>query len=140
MTASPIPPPPPPPPPALPTGWIDLTIQGNRFFSGLVVPSAHLNGYPVATRYGRNVYPVPPGPWRIDLAAQWWKRYGEATLVCEVPEGRTVPVFYAAPPHVFAKGNIGHTKQPIPGLWFYWVMGAMLAVPVLLIVLVALLA
>jgi len=138
VTAHPPPPPPAGPPP--PTGWIDLTIQGNRVVSSLIAPKVWLNGYEMPTRYGRNVFPVPPGPWRVDVAAQWWKRYGEASLALHVQEGQAVPVFYAAPPHVFARGNIGHVRQRTPGLWFYWALGALVLVPVLVLVLVALLA
>jgi hypothetical protein len=104
-----------PSPPGPPVGWIDLTIQGSILTSNMVVPSARLNGHLMPTRYGHNVYPVPPGPWRIEMAAQWMRTYGQATLDVQVAEGQTVPVFYAAPLHQFTRGNIGHTKQKRPG-------------------------
>lgn len=139
MTLPPQPPPPPPSSPQ-PTGWIDLTIQGNRAFSNMIVPSAYLNGHPVPTRYGQNVFPVPPGPWRVELAAQWWKKYGEASIDVHVTEGQTVPVFYAAPLMVFGRGNIGPTKQKIPGVWFYWALLAFVLAIVVLVVLAAVLS
>ncbi|MCL2541748.1 MAG: hypothetical protein FWE71_04710 [Nocardioidaceae bacterium] len=122
---------PPPPPQTGPTGWIDLTIQGTRFLSGWVTPTARLNGHFMPTRYGRNVYPVPPGTWQVDMEAQWTKTYGRASLTFQVQEGQTVPVFYCQPTNVFQAGNIGHTKQRKPGAWFYWVLAAVLVLIVL---------
>lgn len=102
--------------PGPPVGWIDLTIQGSVLTSNMIVPSVKLNGHPMPSRYGHNVYPVPPGPWRIELSAQWLKTYGQASLDVQVAEGQTVPVFYAAPLHQFARGNIGFEKQKRPGM------------------------
>ena len=48
-----------------PVGWIDLTIQGCVLTSNMITPTVRLNGHPMPSRYGHNVYPVPPGPWRI---------------------------------------------------------------------------
>ncbi|HWU23996.1 MAG TPA: hypothetical protein VN088_20845 [Nocardioides sp.] len=122
-------PPPPPPPMQGPTGWVDLTIQGSTLLNWGIAPRATLNGYLMPTHYGRNVYPVPPGPYRIELVAQWTKTYGQALLDVQVQEGQTVPVFYCQPTNVFSKGAIGHTKQKKPGMWFYWVLAAIVLVP-----------
>ena len=104
-----------PPQPGPPVGWIDLTIQGSVLTSNMIVPSVRLNGHPMPSKYGHSVYPVPPGPWRVELAAQWLRTYGQATLDLHVADGQTVPVFYAAPLHQFSSGRIGHEKQKRPG-------------------------
>ena len=97
-------------------GWIDLTIQGNHMTSNLIVPTVLLNGHQMPTQYGRNVFPVPPGHWNVDMYTQWTWKFGKAALSFDVAEGQTVPVFYAAPATTFQKGAIGHVKQKKPGV------------------------
>ncbi len=97
-------------------GWIDLTIQGSAMTSNMIVPTVLLNGHQMPTQYGRNVFPVPPGPWNVDMYAQWTWKFGKASLSFDVAEGQTVPVFYAAPLTGFSKGAIGHEKQGKPGI------------------------
>ncbi len=130
MTQPPLGPPPPPDAPQ-PTGWIRFTLQGNAFTSNMLTPKVRLNGYPVPSSYGESVYPVPPGPWHVDVAAQWLRTYGQAALDVTVREGETVSVFYAPPYHQFARGNIGYEKQPRPGLG-----GLLLALALVLLVVV----
>ena len=83
--------------------------------SNMITPTVLLNGYPVAARYGENVYPVPPGRWRVEAYAQWLRRYGQAALDVDVAEGQSVQVFYAAPLHQFTTGAMGFAKQPRKG-------------------------
>lgn len=118
-----------------PTGWIDLTIQGSHLTSNLIVPTVLLNGYPMPTQYGRNVFPVPPGRWNVDMYTQWTWKFGKAALSFDVAEGQTVPVFYASPLTGFSKGAIGHSRQRKPG-----VLGFVLTMVVLLLVVVGVVA
>lgn len=120
-------------PGAAPVGWVHLVVQGNVMTSNMITPSVLLNGYPVPSRYGDNLYPVPPGRWRVDVHAQWLRRYGEASLEVDVAEGRTVRVFYAAPLHQWTDGAIGLERQPRKGK----VVG--IGLPVLMVVVTALL-
>jgi len=99
-----------------PVGWIRLIVQGNWFTSNALKPIVRLNGYQVANRYGENIHPVPPGRWHVQVHCQWLREYGQAEYAVDVAEGRTVDVFYAPPWHQFARGRIGATEQPRPGL------------------------
>ncbi|GGR56471.1 hypothetical protein J2S40_003230 [Nocardioides luteus] len=118
-----------------PVGWIDLTIQGSHMTSNMIVPTVLLNGHKMPTQYGRNVFPVPPGHWTVEMYAQWTWKFGKASLTCDVAEGQTVPVFYAAPMTGFSKGAIGHEKQKKPG-----VLGFVLLMVFLLVFIVGLVA
>ncbi|TQL67081.1 hypothetical protein FB381_0953 [Nocardioides albertanoniae] len=118
-----------------PVGWIDVTIQGSAMTSNMIVPTVLLNGHQMPTKYGRNVFPVPPGSWKIDMYAQWTWKFGKASLTCDVAEGQTVPVFYAAPMTGFNKGAIGHEKQRRPG-----VLGFVLLMVVLVLVVAGIVA
>ena len=92
-----------------------LTLQGNVMTSNMITPTVLLNGHLMTSRYGENVYPVPPGRWRIEVYAQWLRRYGQAAMDVDVAEGQTVRVYYAAPLHQFTTGSIGLEKQPRKG-------------------------
>jgi len=126
---------PPPPPPA----FVDLTVQGSRAWTAFLPPQVSVNGWPLVPEFGRRTVPVPPGPVRVDVVAQWWKPYGQASLQFLAGPGQSVPVFYATPYHVFARGAIGHVKQTRPGRWFlFGLVGAILVPLVALIVAIAL--
>jgi hypothetical protein len=119
------------PPVPGPTGWIALTVEGNSLTSNMIAPSVRLNGYHVPANYGPNVYPVPPGRWHVDIHCSWLRHYGEAALDCDVAEGRTVPVFYAPPYHMFRGGEIGFERQKRRG-----VLGLLASLTLTLIVVV----
>lgn len=96
--------------------------------SNMLTPTVRLNGYDVPVSYGQNMLPLPPGRWRVDVHAKWWREYGQASMDVDLAPGQTVPVFYAAPMHVFTTGLIGHVKQPRKGLIpFLLIMVAVLA-------------
>ncbi|WP_436699627.1 hypothetical protein [Nocardioides sp. BYT-33-1] len=103
--------PPPPPPP----GYLRVNVQGNRMLT-MITPSVQINGYPVAARYGQNVYPMPPGVHTVSAHAQWMWRYGQASQQVQLAPGQTVDVFYAAPVLTFIAGAMGFTKQKVPGM------------------------
>ncbi|WP_377644333.1 hypothetical protein [Oryzobacter terrae] len=98
-----------------PQGTIRLTLQGNALTAGLT-PVVHVGGHRLNSRYGTMDVPVWAGPNRVDVHAQWTRRYGEASLEVDVPPGGVVPVFYAAPHHVFSRGDIGLEPQRRRGL------------------------
>ena len=114
-------------------GWVRLTLQGSELTSSLLTPSVRINGWPVPSRYGVQDLAVHPGPNRIEIDAQWMRRYGQATLDTVVAPGQVVEVWYAAPYHQFTHGSIGHTRQRRPGGGCL-VVGLLLAVAVVLIV------
>jgi hypothetical protein len=99
-----------------PTGIIRLTIQGSVMTSNMITPTCRINGHPVPTRYGAQDLTVWAGPNHLDLEAQWMRTYGQAAIDVDVAPGQVVEVFYAAPLHQFARGNIGLVKQSRPGL------------------------
>jgi len=126
--------------PQAPMGMLHLTIQGSVMTSNLIPPTVLLNGYPIQVRYGRNDIPVFAGPLHIDISSRWMMTYGKAALDCTVQPNQAVPVFYASPYHQFAStGSIGHTKVKRKGLGvLLGVLGAILAVAVLLVLIPAL--
>ncbi|WP_350280258.1 hypothetical protein [Kribbella sp. HUAS MG21] len=128
-----------PPQPQVPTGMLQLTIQGSALTSNMIPPTVHLNGHPVPVKYGRNDIPVFAGPLHIDVHSQWMLTYGRAALDCTVLPNQAVPVFYASPYHQFTSGSIGHSKVKRKGLGvLLGVVGGILAVTVLSILLAAL--
>lgn len=98
------------------TGIVRLTIQGSELTSNLNVPSCTVNGYAVPTRYGVQDLTVWAGRNHVALSSQWMRTYGQAAIDVDVAPGQVVEVFYAAPVHQFAQGNIGLVKQKRPGL------------------------
>ena len=92
-----------------------LTIQGNVMTSNAITPSVDVNGYRMPSRYGTQDLTVYAGRTRLDVHAQWMRRYGEASLDFVVEPGQVVEVWYASPWHQFTRGNIGFTPQQRPG-------------------------
>ena len=136
MTVPPTPPPVPPTQPAQPAlGTIRLTIQGSMMTANALTPRVRINGYPVPSRYGVQDLPVYAGPNHIDVDAQWMRTYGQAGIDTSVAPGQVVEVWYASPMHQFARGNIGFTKQPRPGMGCLWVALGVFALLVVVLVL-----
>jgi hypothetical protein len=106
------------PPPQAPAALahIDLTVQGNAFTASFLPPRVWINGWPIPPAYGRRTLDVPAGLVRVDVEARWWRTYGQAMAVFTAAPGQMVPVFYAAPHHVFSRGAIGHVRQRRPGV------------------------
>lgn len=103
------------PPPPQDLGAIELHLQGSMMTSNLVPPSVTVNGYPVPTKYGINVIPMPPGRHRVDVWSQWLKKFGQADLEVDVQAHQPTRVFYAVPYHQFSRGSIGLEKQKRKG-------------------------
>ncbi|GAA1759412.1 hypothetical protein GCM10009795_002220 [Nocardioides hankookensis] len=112
-----------------------MTVQGSVMTSNMISPKVRLNGYPVASHYGENVFPVPPGAWHIDVECIWVRTYGRAALDVDVVEGQTVDTFYAPPYHQFSGGRLGleRQKRAGPGI-FVAILAVALAVIVIGIV------
>jgi hypothetical protein len=121
-------------------GTIRLTIQGSVLTSNAITPRVRINGYPVPSRYGVQDLPVYVGPNHIDVDTQWMRTYGQAGIDTTVAPGQVVEVWYAPPVHQFARGNIGFTKQPRPGMGCLWVGLGVLALFVVLAVVAGALA
>jgi hypothetical protein len=128
----------PQPPVPAPTGWIRLTVQGSVVTNSTISPRVRLNGHPVASSYGQNVFAVPPGRWHVDVDCTWMRTYGQAAIDLDVAEGQTVDAFYGPPYHQFTSGRIGLEKQRRPGLrGLALVLTAPFVLLVLLLVLVS---
>lgn len=120
-------------------GTIRLTIQGSIWTSNALTPRVRINGYPVPSRYGVQDLPVYAGANHVDVDAQWMRTYGQAGIDTSVAPGQVVELWYASPVHQFARGNIGFTKQPRPGMGCLWVaLGVVALVAVLMVVAAAL--
>jgi hypothetical protein len=106
-------------------GLVRVNIQGSVLTSSVVVPSLLIDGRLLASQYGINAFQVPAGRHRVELYAQWMRRYGQAALDVEVGEGGVAEVFYAAPLHQFTTGSIGYTKQRRKGAVFMAIFAAL---------------
>ena len=125
----------------VPTGVLDLTIQGSEWTSNMIVPTVVVNGHRVVSRYGRQPIVVPAGPVRIEIHGVWMRRYGHAALDVMVRPGEHVPVFYAAPYHQFTSGSIGHVQQQSKGLaGLFGIVGGTVAVVMVFVFFVLLMA
>lgn len=120
-----------------PPGFIALTIQGNAMSSSMLTPNVLIDGRPVPASYGQNTIPVYPGPHRVELSAQWLRRYGQAALDLHVAPGQSVPVFYRAPLHQFSTGSIGHERQKAKGKGCFFAILGVVAFFLLVAVLAA---
>lgn len=123
--------------PQYPQGYIDLTIQGSVMTSNMITPDVVINGYRIPTSYGYQQVPMQPGPVHIEAYAQWMRRYGQASMDFTIAPGQRVPVFYAAPMHQFTTGSMGHEKQKRKGLAAFLGIMALIIVPVVLMLVVA---
>lgn len=100
-------------------GLVRVHIKGTVMTSNLIVPTLLLDGGQVPSRYGENAYQLPAGRHRVELYAQWMRRYGQAGMEVDVPPGGVVDVHYAAPFHQFTTGSIGLAPQARRGVGFF---------------------
>lgn len=116
-------------------GYLRLHLQGNRLLS-MITPTVRIDGYPMQASYGENTVPVVPGRHQLDVHAQWMWQYGKAQQQFDVVAGQATELWYAAPLVTFMAGNLGPTKQKMPGaLALLTVLGVVLLVVVLIVVL-----
>lgn len=101
--------------------------------SSMVTPTVILDGSQVVAQYGDNVYAIPAGPHQVDIYSQWLRRYGQASIVADVPVNGWTRVFYALPWHQFTSGSLGYEKQPRKGVGF--LVGLLVFILVFLVVL-----
>lgn len=123
-----------------PQSFIEVVIQGSMWTSNALTPRVHINGQVVPSSYKSNTYPVPPGQHHIHVDAQWMRTYGQADLPVNVGPGESVRVYYRAPLHQFATGNIGFEPQQAKGKAFFFGILGFCALLVLFIVLLAVFA
>ena len=79
-------------------------------------PTVALNGAPVPTALGENVFPVAPGPTTVSVECEglWTHRHAEETV--SIAPGQTAHLWYAAPYLSTFAGSIGPDKQKHRGL------------------------
>ncbi|WP_344099225.1 hypothetical protein [Myceligenerans crystallogenes] len=106
-----------------PNATLRFVVQGNVMTSSLVPPTLLIDGFKAPTRMAGAVdIPVEAGRHRLDVFAQWMRRYGQAATEVDVAPGQVVEVYYAPPLHQFTTGEIGLTPQRRKGAWVLWVI------------------
>ncbi|KXP11569.1 hypothetical protein AXK60_24830 [Tsukamurella pseudospumae] len=75
-------------------------------------PDFRLDGVKVATGFGENFLPVPPGIHRVEVA-------GQAQLDVEVAPGQVIDVYCAPGSTILNKGLLGPSTQERPGLGLF---------------------
>jgi hypothetical protein len=78
-------------------------------------PRLTLNGQEIRLKWGENQVPVQPGRYDLWVHVPYLWKIGRAGMPVDVPPGRQVPVFYAAPWWTFQPGAIGHQPVEAPG-------------------------
>jgi hypothetical protein len=88
------------------------------FFYFFVKPKVAIDGYPVATDWGRIVIPVPPGDHRVDVYTPYVlpPRVGPADLTASVAPGQTLELEYRSPVVAFSRGSLGAPPQKYNGV------------------------
>jgi hypothetical protein len=101
-------------------GAIALTLKYHpiAFTFGLFKPQVQVNGYQVATGWGRQVVPVPAGQHHVHAHIPYLlpPQLGPADLSVAVHPGQTVELEYRAPMIGFMKGALGAPPQKHPGM------------------------
>lgn len=98
-----------------PTGILVLNLKKPWGSMGMITPKATIDGYPAPVRWGRNEFPAPAGPRRVQLSCTYTWEYGQASDTVPVEPDRRVEVFYAPPMLTFLRGRIGPVEQQRPG-------------------------
>ena len=125
-----------------PDATLKFTVQGNVMTSNLVPPTLTIDGFnaPTPSGGGSTFIPIMSGPHRLDVHSQWLRRYGQASLDVMIQPGTQTEVFYAPPFPQFTTGALGLAPQPRRGLGcLVGVLVAVVAIPVLIVLLAALL-
>lgn len=97
---------------------VTLKYHWMAFLLGLFKPRLHINGQQVANAWGRQVIPVPPGQYHVNVYVPYLlpTRIGPADLGVNVYPGQTVELEYRAPTINFMKGALGTPPQKYPGM------------------------
>jgi hypothetical protein len=98
-----------------------------------VKPAITVDGYRVASTWGRNLIPLAPGRHTLEVYTPYFlpPRVGVAGLMFDVLPGQTIELEYRSPMLVFMGGSLGAPPQKYNGMWFTIVLSI---VAVLLVV------
>lgn len=127
--------------PYQPDATLKFTVQGNVMTSNLVAPTLTIDGYiaPTPSGGGSTLIPIRSGVHRLQVHSQWLRQYGQASLEVMIQPQTQLEVFYAPPWHQFTTGSLGLAPQPRKGVGcLIGLLAAVVAIPLLIIVLVAL--
>jgi hypothetical protein len=85
-----------------------------------VKPAITVDGYRVASVWGRNLIPLAPGRHQLDVYTPYFlpSRVGPAGLMFDVAPGQTLELEYRSPMLVFLGGSLGAPPQKYNGMWF----------------------
>lgn len=88
-------------------------------------PKVAINGQELPQQpWGRQVIPVQPGTYRVDVHTPYLlpPKLGPATVDVPVAPGQTVELEYKAPAFAFFPGSLGAPPQKYNALWIYWII------------------
>ncbi|MFC9893075.1 hypothetical protein ACFVMC_05235 [Nocardia sp. NPDC127579] len=125
------------PPPGVP-GAQGITIQADymwmAFMLGLLTkPKILINGQKVpVTQWGENHIPLGPGQYHLRVSTPWINDMGPAEQQLMLAPGQSVRYYYKPPTMFWMRGAMGETPQSTPGMWIYWVLLALIALPCVL--------
>jgi hypothetical protein len=88
-------------------------------------PKVAINGQELPQQpWGRQVIPVQPGQYRLDVHTPYFlpPKLGPAVADVSVAPGQTLEVEYKAPAFAFINGTLGPPPQKYAGMWIYWVL------------------
>ncbi|HWB35173.1 MAG TPA: hypothetical protein VHA75_04020 [Rugosimonospora sp.] len=88
-------------------------------------PKVAINGQELPQQgWGRQVIPVQPGNYRVDVHTPYFlpPKLGPAQLDVAVAPGQTVELEYKAPAFAFINGSLGAPPQKYNGLFIYWII------------------
>jgi len=113
---------------------LDCSYNKLGFFLAFTGPHIRIDGYGRDAEWGRTPIPLPPGNHMVEVHTRYMGEMGKAGMVVAVQPGQQVPVFYRAPAAIFFSGAIGHQPQPTPGIWLSWVLFAVAALVIVLVI------
>jgi hypothetical protein len=116
-----------------PTGELVVNLRRPFGAMGMISPVLTIDGYAAGSTWGRNVFQVPAGVRRVDVAQSYLWTYGRASHPVNVEPGRTSEIFYSGPMATFGFGGaIGTEPQRRPGTGLF--IGLMAFVFVILMI------
>jgi hypothetical protein len=112
------------PAPPGPSALTIHTTPGRNLVAALLAPTANINGYNLALKWGANVIPAPPGVHRIHIYCDFLWRMGAATIIVDNTTAPAPPMYYAAPWTIATRGAIGFQPVKSPGLYVHLLIAA----------------
>jgi len=97
-------------------------------------PQISINGGPVPSQWGTNVYDLPDGQHNVHVVTNYFGNVGEAYVVEPVRAGQQSVLYYKAPTTIFHKGALDGNPGGYPGMGLQ--IGILIVLAVLIIGLV----